>query len=148
VIQDAFLEVKRGAPDSEARAAEAFLGALANVYPKLERPQFEYYDWPTAARRSLRALNTKSGCCRRVNGKLYVQAYVGCDQKPPESMVQGALAVPLMEYEAWRGRAVPLLAKLATVRRASTTRDFAHRFAGWLEPISKGQSEVRRNSTF
>ncbi|MES1179365.1 MAG: hypothetical protein ABUL62_33925 [Myxococcales bacterium] len=113
VTQDAFLEVQRGVPESEAHAAEMFLGALAKVYAEVGQPQFEYYDWPAAARRSLRALTAKTGCCRNVAGKLYVQAYVNCDKKPPESMVQGALAVPLMEYEAWRRRSVPLLRKLA-----------------------------------
>ena len=113
VIQDSFIEVRRGVPANEASAAEMFLCALAKVYPLIGRPEPEYYDWPAAAQRTLRSLNAKTGCCRKVNGKLYVQAYVACDKKPPESMVQGALIVPLMEYEAWRRRALPLLTKLA-----------------------------------
>jgi len=115
VIQDVFLELRKGTPGSEARAAEMFLDSLGRIYPQLQQPEVQYYDWPEMARKTLRAMNVKSGCCRTVDRKLYVQAYVDCSVKPPESMVQGAIMVPLMEYEAWQARAVPLLKKLAHV---------------------------------
>jgi len=60
----------------------------------------------------LRALVPSTGCCRKIKGRLYVQAYVDCSEKPPESMVQGAVIVPLMEYASWRRRPVPLVAQL------------------------------------
>lgn len=115
VIQDAFVECQRGLPESDARAAECFLGALGRIYPLLWQPKTKFYDWPALAKKSLRELKPSTGCCRKVNGRLYVQAYVNCLRKPPESMVQGAIIVPLMEYASWRRRPVPLLHKLQHV---------------------------------
>ena len=115
VIQDAFVEFHRGVTKGDVRAAECFLSALGRIYPLLWQPESEFYDWPVLAKKSLRALIPGTGCCRKIKGRLYVQAFVYCSAKPPESMVQGAIIVPLMEYAAWQRRPVPLLAELRHV---------------------------------
>lgn len=114
-IADAFIECRPGQLPGEVDAAMAFLDALAKIYPLLPKPQYDYHDWPAAARRAMRSLSSGKQCTRTVDGKLYFEAYVGSTYKPPESMVQGALMVPLMEYAQWRRQEVPLLEKLGHV---------------------------------
>jgi hypothetical protein len=115
VIQDAFVELYRGVTEGDASASECFLSALGRIYPLLGQPEFEFYDWPALAKKSLHALVPSTGCCRMIKGRLYVQAYVNSSEKPPESMVQGAIIVPLNEYAAWQQRPVPLLDQLRHV---------------------------------
>jgi hypothetical protein len=61
----------------------------------------------------VKLLKKSKSCLRKINGKCYLNAYVGSDYKPPESMVQGALLVPLVEYENWALKAQPLARVLA-----------------------------------
>jgi hypothetical protein len=112
IIADAFLDLRRGLPKGEADAGKQFLDSLARVYPMLSHPTFEFYDWPGMSEKVVRALNSSEGCTRKVAGKTYIQAYVGGSGKPPESMVQGAITVPLMEFAAWRRRPAPLVKEL------------------------------------
>jgi hypothetical protein len=108
IVGDAFVELRPGLPQGEADAARQFLNALGRIYPMLEQPEFEYYDWRAMSENALRLLNTPA-CRRTVEGKTYLHAYIGGAGKPPESMVQGAIMVPMMEYESWRRRPAPLV---------------------------------------
>jgi hypothetical protein len=117
-ISDAFIRTETGGPGSDRETAEGFLNGLAAVYRHMEHPSTEYTDWPRLAQASLRTIVSCRECCPRVNGQRFFQAYVGSSAKPPEAMVQGAIIVPLMEYEEYRGRPVPLLKQLRDVPAA------------------------------
>lgn len=114
-IADAFVAVEAGLRVAEVDAATMFLDGLARIYPLLPQPPWDFHDWPEMAKAAMRSLTGSAACTRSIHGKRYVEAYVGSSYKPPESMVQGALIVPLMEYAAWRDRQVPLLEELRHV---------------------------------
>lgn len=114
-IADLFVAVDSGLREHEADAALMFVDSLARLYPLLPQPDWKFQDWPEFAKSTMRSLAGSAACTRVVNGKTYVEAYVGSTYKPPESMVQGALIVPLLEYAEWRGQEVPLLEELRHV---------------------------------
>lgn len=118
IIGDAFVEMRPSLMEKESDAALMFLEALARIYPLLEHPTFEFFDWRQQALKTMKTLTKGKECTRKVGGKLYLQAYVGSSYKPPEGMVQGALIVPLMEYAAWRRKVLPLLNQLGHVPRS------------------------------
>ena len=93
IIADAFVECRVGWMPEEVDAAMAFLDALVRIYPLLPREEPDFYDWPAAARKTMRSLTSGKQCTRAIDGKLFVEAYVGSTCKPPESMVQGALKI-------------------------------------------------------
>jgi len=112
VLSDAFLCLSDIIPTDEFDAADLFLESLASIYRKLPRPETTYYDWPKAADRTVQALTESPDCGRIIKNRFYLNAYVGANQKPPESMVQFAMLVPLWEYQNWLGQPVPLLNQL------------------------------------
>jgi hypothetical protein len=71
----------------------------------LPKPRTRHYDWIAGSKRTLYALETCEDCGRWIRGNFYLNAYVGSVEKPPESMVQLAVLVPLLEYEGWSGQA-------------------------------------------
>lgn len=103
IVSDAWLRITPGLPETEAEAALVFTEGLAEIYRQLPLPSVGWYDWPAMAKRTLRALAGARACTRKIKGIPYFNAYVGATGKPPESMVQGAVLVPLVEYEAWNG---------------------------------------------
>ncbi|GAB3939751.1 hypothetical protein GCM10028805_00630 [Spirosoma harenae] len=111
-LSDAFLYVRETIPESEFEAADVFLEAMASIYKQLPKPDTIYYDWPKAAKRTIKALVESPDCGRRIKNNFYVNAYVSATQKPPESMVQLAILVPLWEYQQWVGQEIPLVAQL------------------------------------
>ena len=50
-------------------------------------------------------------------GNRYLRAYVGDDNHPPESMVQLAVLVPLLERSKWSGQDDPLTKTIRDVLR-------------------------------
>ncbi|MGA0557936.1 hypothetical protein ACO2Q8_14860 [Larkinella sp. VNQ87] len=112
VLSDAFVYLSESIPQSEFEAADEFLEAISCVYRYIPRPETGYYDWPKAAEKSIQALTESSHCGRTIQKKYYVNAYVDATQKPPESMVQLAILVPLWEYQEWLGKPVDLVAQL------------------------------------
>jgi hypothetical protein len=58
-------------------------------------------------------LDKSRSCTQRIGGRRYLNAYVGGEEKPPESMVQCSVLVPMRAYEQWLGDAVPLTKQLA-----------------------------------
>lgn len=112
VLSDAFIYLNGNIPANEFEAADQFLEGMACIYDQLPKPQTNYYDWPKAAGRTIEALTESPDCGRTIKKQFYVNAYVGAVQKPPESMVQLAILVPLWEYQNWLGKAVPLVAQL------------------------------------
>jgi hypothetical protein len=112
VLSDAFLYLSELVPGNEFAAADQFLEAVASIYTWLPKPDTVYYDWPKAARNTVKALSDYPDCGRHINNQFYLNAYVGATKKPPESMVQLAILVPLWEYQQWLEKAVPLVNKL------------------------------------
>lgn len=112
ILSDAFMYLNATVPSDEFVAADQFLDGMACIYDQLPKPQTDYYDWPKAAERTIQALTESPDCGRTIKKQFYVNAYVGAVQKPPESMVQMAILVPLWEYQNWLGKAVPLVEPL------------------------------------
>ncbi|WP_460674160.1 hypothetical protein [Larkinella ripae] len=108
VLSDAFLYLSDSVPQSEFAAADQFLDVMAGLYLQLPKPETDYYHWPKTAERSVQALTDSPHCGRRIGKQYYLNAYVDATQKPPESMVQLAILVPLLEYREWLGKPVPL----------------------------------------
>lgn len=109
MLSDAYLYLSESIPGNEFEAADLFLEAVACIYKRLPKPETGYYDWPKAAERTVKALSESPDCGRRIKNQFYVNAYVSATQKPPESMVQLAILVPLWEYQQWLGESVPLV---------------------------------------
>jgi hypothetical protein len=111
-LSDAFLCLSDSIPKDEFEAADIFLESLASIYHKLPRPATAYYDWPKTAARTVKTLTESPDCGRIIRNRFYLNAYVGADQKPPESMVQFAILVPLWEYQEWLEQPIGLVNQL------------------------------------
>ena len=111
-LSDAFLFVSDTVPQSEFEAADQLLEGIASIYHQLPKPETQYYNWPKAAERTIQALSESTHCGRVIQKQYYLNAYVDATQKPPESMVQLAILVPLWEYQRWIEQAVPLVERL------------------------------------
>ncbi|GAB4030054.1 hypothetical protein [Spirosoma jeollabukense] len=109
VLSDAFIYLDETIPANEFAAADLFLEAMALIYKRLPKPETAYFDWPKAAERTVQALTESPDCGRRIKNHFYVNAYVDATTKPPESMVQLAILVPLWEYQVWLEKTVPLV---------------------------------------
>ncbi|UHG94240.1 hypothetical protein [Spirosoma oryzicola] len=112
VLSDAFIYLSKTIPTSEFEAADQFLEAIDSIYRHLPKPATDYFDWPKLANQTIKALSESPDCSRHIKNHFYVNAYVSATQKPPESMVQLAILVPLTEYQDWLGRAIPLVDQL------------------------------------
>lgn len=112
VLSDAFICLSDSVPQSEFEAADQFLEAMALIYRQLPKPPTQYYDWPKAAKKTIQTLTDSPNCGRLIRKHYYLNAYVDATQKPPESMVQLAILVPLREYQQWLGRPIPLVGSL------------------------------------
>ena len=106
VVSDAFVSVSPTIPENERDAARLYLDSLAAIYPYLRQPEPQWRDWPARAANSLYDLQTGRGCLTQQNGFTYARPYL--DAEEPDSMVQLALTLPLMEYAEWTGKPVPL----------------------------------------
>src|SRR5581483_11774116 len=107
-ISDVFLNLSDQQPESDGAIARAYLDHLGAIYCALERPNPEYHDWLDLAKQSLLALSNSTRCTQTVNGHTYLAPYAGDASKPPESMVQMTVLLPMLEYAAWSRRPVPL----------------------------------------
>jgi len=112
VISDAFLRVTGSSDRGEATRAVEFIEGLAWAYRKTVLPTGQWVDWTRTAERTLAALEKSRACLRKIAGKTFLNAYVGSDDKPPESMVQAAVEVALCEYESWQLEPLPLMKRL------------------------------------
>lgn len=111
-LSDARIRARYGFEHSEGAAALSFIDDLYAAYLSMEPPIPEWYDWSQAASRTLTSLTRSSHCNRKVRGTRYFNAYVGIKEKPPESMVQAALLVPLLEYQDEVGKEIGLVRRL------------------------------------
>ena len=105
VVSDAFVCVSPLIPADEREAARLFLDSLATIYPHLAQPETEWRDWPGRAADALSDLQTGDGCLSERNGFTYARPYLGAEE--PDSMVQLALTLPIVEYGEWTGKPMP-----------------------------------------
>jgi hypothetical protein len=85
------------------------MNLLAGVYRHLPKPDTTYHNWPDMLDKGLNDLQFNHGCWSHASGKDYLNAYV-CDYAtPPELMVQLAVLLPLIDYQHWSGKDVPVI---------------------------------------
>jgi hypothetical protein len=99
-------------PDEPVAVADQYLELLAQLYFHIERPTPDHVDWKERADASREDLERSDSCWVTVDGNGYLRAYVGDDNHPPESMVQLAVLVPLLERSKWSGQDDPLTKKI------------------------------------
>jgi hypothetical protein len=109
-ICDAFVCYSQEIPANPRTSAHLFLEMLAGVYTELPRPQTQYRDWSAMARASARDLSHSRKCHVIEQGYLYLHPYVSAEY--PDSMVQLAVLLPLMDYAEWLGSKIPLIDRL------------------------------------
>ena len=112
-ISDAYLALAEAEPVGDLDVAQRFVASVAAVYRRIPKPERSFYDWPAAAEHALRDLQTPGACTRRIKGHTYLNPYVERNDKPPESMVQLAVLLPLLEYGARHKSGRAFAARLA-----------------------------------
>ncbi len=105
IVSDAFVCASPLIPANEREAARLFLDSLAAIYPHLTQPETEWRDWPGRAADALYDLQTGDGCLSVRNGFTYALPYLAAEE--PDSMVQLALTLPIVEYGEWAGKPMP-----------------------------------------
>lgn len=96
-------------PDDDLSAARLFLDLYAQVYLAFPRPGPVHRDWPRRVDETIRDLTHSPECVESFQDRHYIRAYASAKDQPPESMVQLAVLVPLIEYAQSRGLSVPLI---------------------------------------
>jgi hypothetical protein len=109
VLSDAYVATAPDNPGDDLAGARLFLELYAQIYLAYPRPTPTYRDWPRRVRETLRTLTHSPECYVEKGGRRFLLAYVGADDRPPESMVQLAVLVPLVEYARSRGEPIPLI---------------------------------------
>ena len=102
-------------PDNPVAVADQYLELLARLYFHIDRPAPKYVDWRRRAEQSREDLERCEDCWLTVGDRRYLQAYVGDDKHPPESMVQLAVLLPLIERTEWCEEDDPLVAELRSL---------------------------------
>jgi len=101
ILSDTSLVIQKTVTKGDFEKTTQFADALAAVYLRIKRPETAYYDWPATARKTIQALRESTGCSRKIDGLTYYNAYLGSFEKPPESMVQCAILLPMLNYQLW-----------------------------------------------
>jgi hypothetical protein len=109
VLSDVTLLFSEKIPKNEFEEAEQFLEMLAGVYYHLPKPETAYHDWPEILRKSLHNLQHNPGCWQQFGQKAFLNAYVSDYDTPPETMVQLAVLLPIMDYAEWSREQMPLV---------------------------------------
>jgi hypothetical protein len=112
VISDAYVACSAEVPAEERRASRQFIDLYGKVYLELPKPSVMHRDWPRRVDETIHDLTHSPLCVTERHGHRYVLAYVGADDRPPESMVQLAVLIPLLEHSRSRGERIPLIDEL------------------------------------
>jgi hypothetical protein len=112
VFSDVYLTFKENVPENEGAIAKTFLDLLAELYCEIPRPDAKYRDWVQKAEQTARDISFSPDCTYERQGKRFMMPYVGDREKPPESMVQFTVLLPLLEYEEWTGKRLTLARRL------------------------------------
>ena len=108
IVSDVLLVLTEKTPRTVVGLTDLYLEGMAAICRLIPKPATAYFDWIKLAERSMRCLATAKACGRKVQGNYYLNAYVGSDRKPPESMVQGTVLTPMLEYVQWKKSKVRL----------------------------------------
>ncbi|MGQ2985540.1 hypothetical protein, partial [Flavobacterium sp.] len=103
VISDAFIKLSDEVIKDNYQMSQAFLNHLADIYLLIPKPGTKYQDWHGMLKKGLTDLKEHHGCWKFAEGRSYLNAYVSDYKTPPESMVQLAVLLPLMDYDSWSG---------------------------------------------
>ncbi|TRW27180.1 hypothetical protein FMM05_00630 [Flavobacterium zepuense] len=103
IISDAYVLLSNVVPNDNYQVSQQFINHLADIYLLLPHPDTQYHDWPDMLSKGLNDLETHKGCWQFADGRSYLNAYVSDYKTPPESMVQLAVLLPLMDYDRWSG---------------------------------------------
>ena len=101
--------------DTPVSVAGQYLDLTAKLYMLIERPSPEYVDWRLRAQQCRDDLDRCDQCWSTISGTRYLRAYVGDETHPPESMVQLAVLLPLLERTRWCEADDPLAEELAAL---------------------------------
>lgn len=111
VISDAYICFSPSIPEATSDLAQLFFDLLAEIYLQIPKPESHYQDWLTMAEATVHDIKNKD-CVTKVDDKTYLNAYVGTGDRRPESLVQLAVILPLLEYEDWREKKIPFIDEL------------------------------------
>lgn len=101
VISDAFIAVREPCADNEFTLARTFVEMLADIYPRLDKPEPAARDWLWRAKRTLEDLRTSPDATIEHYGFKYLYPYTASEY--PDSMVQMTVLATLREYEKIHG---------------------------------------------
>ncbi len=102
-ISDAYILLTTEIPQDYYQMAQQYINHLATIYMLLPKPETEYHHWVDTLHKGLHDLEYHKGCWQFADGHSYLNAYVADYKTPPESMVQLAVLLPLMDYDRWSG---------------------------------------------
>ncbi len=111
ILSDGYICFSPAIPGETGELAHLFLDMLAEIYVMIPRPEARYRDWAAMAGDSARDLEHPD-CIATHHGLRYLNAYVGTGDRRPESLVQLAVALPLLEYQEWSGKKIPLIEEI------------------------------------
>lgn len=109
VVSDVTLLFSDLIPKNEFEEAEQFLQMLSDVYFHLPKPGTGYHNWPDILQKSLHNLQHNPGCWQQFGQNNFLNAYVSDYETPPETMVQMAVLLPLMDYAEWSRKEITLV---------------------------------------
>jgi len=112
IISDAFVILSSEIFENEFEVTQQYLNYVAKIYPYLPQPETKYFDCIDLSSKALNELLTNKGCWSIAAKKPYLNAYLADYDTPPESMVQMAVMIPLLEYSEWLGEKLPLIQEI------------------------------------
>lgn len=118
-------------PEQAVEITDQYLDLLSQLYFHIDRPEPDHVDWGERAASARADLERTEACWLEVDGRRYLRAYVGDDNHPPESMVQLAVLVPLLERSGWSREGDSLIDELSE-RWADFHDDRTGMIARWL----------------
>jgi hypothetical protein len=148
VVSDAYVACAEGTPGSERQASRQFIDLYGRLYLELPKPEARHRDWPRRVDETIHDLTHSPKCCVERHGHRYLLAYTGADDRPPESMVQLAVLIPLLEYSRMREQHIPLVDELAA-NIGSFYHPGIESIARWLPADSdtlRGQEEQMKEN--
>lgn len=105
VISDAYIAIEDVSSGDETTSAATFNDLLAAIYPHLDRPRTRFRDWRARATKTLRDLERANDVRLDHYGHVYLHPYLGAEY--PDSMVQMAVAAPMLELARAEGGEQP-----------------------------------------
>jgi hypothetical protein len=103
IISDAYVLLTDTIPADNYQMSQEFINHLATIYLLIPKPPTQYHEWLDILHKGLHDLENHKGCWQFADGRSYLNAYISDYKTPPESMVQLAVLLPLMDFDKWSG---------------------------------------------